>query len=263
MNNFSKDQLKAGEPLSVLRDRLVPLYFLHRYQLEGVVKLIGGQDYDYGVKGASSTGVKAVASNLQKEALKTLIKSLDQGTLGIPPHIRKMMPPHAFGYGASRESFATQTGLTFDALGAAHTLSDAVLGMILNKQRAARLVQQKAFDEKQLGFKATLELLIDEFFKQKEFDTEDKAIQKVVQGNLLQHMMRLGQAMNVPNAVRAEVHESLYALSKWLKSQPTYPYANYYSNSIENYFEHPAEIQPLASPKIPDGSPIGSGLRCQ
>jgi hypothetical protein len=263
MNNFSKDQLKMGEPLSVLRDRLVPLYFLHRYQLEGVVKLIGGQDYDYGVKGASSIGVKAVASNLQKEALKILIKSLDQGTLGIPPHIRKMMPPHAFGYGASRESFATQTGLTFDALGAARTLSDAVLGMILNEQRAARLFQQKAFDEKQLGFKATLELLIDEFFKQKEFDTEAKAIQKVVQGNLLQHMMRLGQATNVPNAVRAEVHESLYALSKWLKSQPTYPYANYYSNSIENYFEHPAEIQPLTSPKIPDGSPIGSGLHCQ
>ena len=148
-------------------------------------------------------------------------------------------------------------------MGAAHTLSDVVLGMILNEQRAARLVQQKAFDEKQLGFKATLELLIDEVFKQKEFDTEAKAIQKVVQGNLLQHMMRLGQATNVPNAVRAEVHESLYALSKWLKIQPTYPYANYYSNSIENYFEHPAEIQTLTSPKIPDGSPIGSGLRCQ
>ena len=263
MNNFSKDQLKTGEPLSVLRDRLVPLYFLHRYQLEGVVKLIGGQDYDYGVKGATSTGVKTVEPNLQKEALKTLIMSLDQGTLGIPPHIRKMMPPHAFGYGASRESFATQTGLTFDALGAAHTLSDAVLGMILHEQRAARLVQQKAFDEKQLGFKETLTLLIEEVFKQREFDTEAKAIQKVVQGNLLQHMMRLGQATNIPNAVRAEVHESLYALSKWLKSQPTYPYANYYSNSIENYFEHPTEIQPLASPKIPDGSPIGSGLRCQ
>ena len=263
LNNFSVDQLKAGEPLSVLRDRLVPLYFLHRYQLEGVVKLIGGQDYDYGVKGASSIGVNAVAPNIQKEALATLINSLDQGTLGIPPHIRKMMPPHAFGYGASRESFATQTGLTFDALGAAHTLSDAVLGMLLNEQRAARLIQQKAFDEKQLGFKETLALLIDESFKQREFDTEAKAIQKVVQGNLLKHMMRLGQATNVPNAVRAEVHESLFALSTWLKSQPSYPYANFYRNSIKNYFEHPAEIQALASPKIPDGSPIGSGLRCQ
>ena len=263
LNNFSEDQLKTGEPISVLRDRLVPLYFLHRYQLEGVVKLIGGQEYDYGVKGASSLGVKAVASNIQKEALSTLIKSLDQGTLGIPPHIRKMMPPHAFGYGASRESFATQTGLTFDALGAAHTLSDAVIGMILNEQRAARLIQQKVFDEEQLGFKETLTLLVDQSFKQREFDTEAKAIQKVVQGNLLKHMMQLGQATNVPNAVRAEVHQSLFELSTWLKNQPAYPYAHFYRNSIGNYFEHPAEIQPLTSPKIPDGSPIGSGLLCQ
>ena len=263
LNNFSEDQLKTGQPISVLRDRLVPLYFLHRYQLEGVVKLIGGQEYDYGVKGTSSLGVKAVAPMVQREALSTLLSSLDQGTLGIPPHIRKMMPPHAFGYEASRESFATQTGLTFDALGAAHTLSDAVIGMILNEQRAARLIQQKVFDEKQLGFKETLSLLVDQSFKQREFDTEAKAIQKVVQGNLLQHMMRLGQATNVPNAVRAEVHESLFELSTWLKNQPAYPYVHFYRNSIENYFEHPTEIQPLTSPKIPDGSPIGSGLLCQ
>ena len=263
LNNFSEDQLKTGEPISVLRDRLVPLYFLHRYQLEGVVKLIGGQEYDYGVKGASSLGVKAVAPMVQREALSTLLSSLDQGTLGIPPHIRKMMPPHAFGYGASRESFATQTGLTFDALGAAHTLSDAVIGMILNEQRAARLIQQKVFDEKQLGFKETLSLLVDQSFKQREFDTEAKAIQKVVQGNLLKHMMQLGQATNVPNAVRAEVHQSLFELSTWLKNQPAYPYAHFYRNSIGNYFEHPAEIHPLTSPKIPDGSPIGSGLLCQ
>jgi hypothetical protein len=263
MNNFSTDQLKTGEPLSVLRDRLVPLYFLHRYQLEGVVKLIGGQDYDYGVKGGSSIGVKAVAPRVQKEALATLINSLDQGTLGIPPHIRKMMPPHAFGYGASRESFATQTGLTFDALGAAHTLSDAVLSMLLNEQRAARLVQQKAFDEQQLDFKETLTLLIEDSFKQKQYDTEAKAIQLVVQGNLLKYMMQLGQASNIPNAVRAEVHESLFALSTWFKDQRTHPYGNYYRNSIENYFEQPAELQPLVSPKIPDGSPIGSSLGCK
>jgi len=263
MNNFSVDQLKKGEPLSQLRDRLVPLYFLHRYQLEGVVKLIGGQDYDYGVKGGSTIGVKAVDQAEQRAALSTLIKSLDQGTLGIPPHIRKMMPPHAFGYGASRESFATQTGLTFDALGAAHTLSDAVLSMLLNEQRAARLIQQKAFDEQQLGFRETLKLLIDEIFKQRQFDTEAKAIQTVVQGNLLQHMMRLGQKSTTPNAVRAEIHESLFALSNWFKNQPNYSYANYYRNRIEKYFEHPSELQPLASPKIPDGSPIGSGLLCQ
>ena len=126
-NNFSLDQLKDGEPISMLRDRLVPLYFLHRYQLEAVVKLIGGQEYDYGVKGAKNTEVKAVSPAEQREALNALISSLDKITLSIPASIRDVLPPHAFGYGATRESFATQTGLTFDPFGAAHTLSDAVL----------------------------------------------------------------------------------------------------------------------------------------
>ena len=136
LNNFSEDQLKAGEPISVLRDRLVPLYFLHRYQLEAVVKLVGGQEYDYGVKGANNSGVKTVAAQEQRQAFKVLVASLNQNTLSIPAAIREMLPPHAFGYGASRESFATQTGLTFDPFGAAHTLSDAVLGMLLHPQRA-------------------------------------------------------------------------------------------------------------------------------
>lgn len=51
LQNFSEDQLRVGEPYSVLNDRLVPMYFLHRYQAEAIVKLIGGVDYSYGVKG--------------------------------------------------------------------------------------------------------------------------------------------------------------------------------------------------------------------
>ena len=51
MDNFSIHQLKKGDPISILRDRLVPIYFLHRYQIEAVSKLIGGQNFNYSVKG--------------------------------------------------------------------------------------------------------------------------------------------------------------------------------------------------------------------
>ncbi|MGB2404313.1 MAG: zinc-dependent metalloprotease [Flavobacteriaceae bacterium] len=261
--DFSTDQLKDNEPLSILRDRLVPLYFLHRYQLEAVVKLIGGQDYDYAVKGAPNSGISTVGASEQRRALNALIRSLGHTDLSIPEHIRSILPPHAFGYDASRESFTTQTGLTFDALGAAHTLSDAVLGMILHPERAARLVQQNAFDQSQLGFDETLDQLIQELFKNSTSKGEARAIQHVVQGNLMQHLMRLGQSSNVPNAVRATVYEHLYRLDSWLKNQKKGAYRHYYRNMIEQFFEHPTEIKPIVSPKIPDGSPIGSNLRCQ
>ena len=51
LNNLSIDHLREGETYSTLEDRLVPIYLLHRYQIEAVVKLIGGIDYDYAVKG--------------------------------------------------------------------------------------------------------------------------------------------------------------------------------------------------------------------
>ena len=263
MKNFSIDQLKEGEPISVLRDRLVPLYFLHRYQLEAIVKLIGGQEYDYGVKGAKLNAVKTVPVGEQRAALKAITSSMAASSLSIPEHIRSILPPYAYGYGASRESFSTQTGLTFDPMGAAHTLSDAMLSMLLHPQRASRLSQQKAFDVNQLGLSETISILIKEAFKTRVVGGEAKALQAVVQGNLLQQLMRLGQSKVVPNAVRAEVHEQLYQLNEWLKKQHSYAMKHYYQNTIKKYFDQPDALTPFTTPKIPDGSPIGTSLRCQ
>lgn len=263
MDNFSIDQLKEGEPVSVLRDRLVPLYFLHRYQLEAVVKLIGGQAYEYGVKGAKINAVKTVAFEEQRAALKAIVNSMNASSLSIPAHIRSILPPYAYGYGASRESFSTQTGLTFDPMGAAHTLSDAMLSMLLHPQRASRLAQQKAFDANQLGLSETISVLIKETFKTAVRGGEAKALQTVVQGNLLQQLMRLGQSTLVSNVVRGTVHEQLYQLNGWLKKQNGYALKHYYQNTIEQYFEQPSTLTPIATPKIPDGSPIGTSLRCQ
>ena len=173
-----------------------------------------------------------------------------------------MLPPHAFGFGASRESFATQTGLTFDPFGAAHTLSDAVLGMLLHPQRATRLAQQGVFDANQLDLNETISSLLTTAFKTKQSNAEAKALQQIVQGNLLQHLMRLGSDTSVSHAVRGEVHEQLYALDQWLKNQKGIPFKHYYRSTIENYFEHPSEIEPIQTPKIPDGSPIGTSYAC-
>lgn len=260
MANFSIDQLKDGEPISTLRDRLVPLYFLHRYQLEAVVKWIGGQQYDYAVKGASTSEVLPLPVKDQRMALSAMLAALGTPALRIPSNVREILPPHAFGYAATRESFSTQTGLTFDALGAANTLSDTVLGMLLHSERAARLVQQHAFDHQQLGLEEMLNQLIDISFKRQTKGGEDKAIKTVVEGNVLQHLMKLGRNSNAPNEVRAIVFETLYDLDKWLEK---HPYGHYYRNNLKQYFMQPAAIVPNQSPKIPDGSPIGSSLQCQ
>ena len=50
INDFSKFNIKSFETYSKLEDVFVPLYFLHRYQTEAVVKLIAGLDYNYATR---------------------------------------------------------------------------------------------------------------------------------------------------------------------------------------------------------------------
>ena len=58
ISNFSKDNIRTNEPYSVLEDVFVPLYFFHRYQTEGAIKVIGGLDYNYAVKFSQKITIK-------------------------------------------------------------------------------------------------------------------------------------------------------------------------------------------------------------
>jgi hypothetical protein len=49
-NNKDLNYLKDNEPYSKIEDILVPIYLLHRYQIEATAKAIGGLNYQYFVK---------------------------------------------------------------------------------------------------------------------------------------------------------------------------------------------------------------------
>src|SRR5690606_3724858 len=47
LQNFSERNIRAGRPLATLEEVLVPVFLLHRYQVEAAGKLVGGQYYQY------------------------------------------------------------------------------------------------------------------------------------------------------------------------------------------------------------------------
>lgn len=261
-DQFSADQLKEGQPMSELRDRFVPLYFMHRYQLEATAKLVGGQDYTYAVRGGNAPAPIAVSSNEQRNAMKALFFTLSPETLLIPSHIQSILPPHAFGYGATRESFSTKTGLTFDVIAAAETLSDQTLGLLLHPQRVSRLYQQGLLDKNQLSFREMVEGLLDQSFNTSEKGDLNQALQSVVQGSVLQHLMRLGQNETVPLAIRAQVFSQLKSLQAICQNSRKISQGNYYAFLLSDYFKNPTNFVPVKVPEIPDGSPIGSFQTC-
>lgn len=257
LNGLSLDHIKEQEAYSVLEDRMVPIYLLHRYQVEAVSKLIGGMNYDYGVKGKVAYAAKAVSLDEQISAFIALLNCLQPEELALPEHLRELLLPRAYGYSRGRENFLSQTGVTFDFLGITNTLSDAILSLLLHPQRAARLVQQSGMDKKQLSLEGVVEKLIQSTFKEKYSDSHHQQINEVVKSNVLEHLMVLGQS-DTYSEVGAVIFNQLNTLDGWLATQNNTDYAEYYRERIQGYFDAPERFKRLSSPRIPDGSPIGN-----
>jgi hypothetical protein len=146
LKQFGENAIRPGKPLSQLEDTLVPLYLFHRYQTEATIKLIGGLDYRYNLRGDGQPNPTIVPADQQRKALASVLKTLSPETLTLPESLLAIFPPVPPGYPRARESFASQTGLTFDPIAAAESAADLTLQVLFNPQRASRLVEYHARD---------------------------------------------------------------------------------------------------------------------
>jgi len=258
LNQLSLNHIKDGAPYSDLEDLFVPMYLLHRYQVEAVVKMIGGVDYNYAIKGPIPFSVKVVSPTQQRNALLEYLNTLNPKALKIPSHLNKLLHPRSFSNPRTRENFLSQTGVTFDYLGIASSLGDALIGMLLHPERANRLVMQFGFDKNQLSLKETLNILINNHFKKTLRNTHENQLNEIVKGSILKHLMHLGQNSLASSITKATVYEQLEALDRWLAGQSEANFSNFYRMEIQNYFDNPSSFNLISSKRLPDGSPIGS-----
>ncbi|WP_299335289.1 zinc-dependent metalloprotease [uncultured Psychroserpens sp.] len=260
ISNFSKDNIRKGEPYSVLEDVFVPLYFFHRYQTEAATKVVGGLDYNYAVKGDGQMTVKPIDAKTQKATLDMILKTISVEALSIPKDKLALFPPRAYGYSRGRESFSGKTGVAFDPMSAAVTASDMTLKFLLHPQRANRIIQQKSLDDKQLGLDEMLKDLLDQSFGMTHGDPYMDEIQQLINERVLMYLMNL--AVNdqsvfqvkalANNAINSLIHDYLSDKKK------ASLYATQYGLIIKEFKEHPEKFKIKNAPKIPDGSPIGS-----
>jgi len=265
IKNFSKDNIRAGEPYSVLEDVFVPLYFFHRYQTEAAVKLIGGLNYNYATKGDQQKVVEAISVKKQKDALVQVLQTLLAEVLAIPEDKLKLFPPRAFGYNRTRESFNSKTGVAFDALSAASTASNMSLLLLLHPERMSRLIQQKSLDPSQLGASEVISELIKKVFETNVKNDYHREIQQMVMNNTLEHLMSLYIDNSAYPQVQAIALASLRKIEALLSQKNKAAeefYNNYYLKKIQDFMSKPEKFKAMPTPKIPDGSPIGS-FRCE
>ena len=260
--NFSIDNIKTNQPYSVLEDVFVPLYFFHRYQTEGVTKVIGGLDYSYALKGDGSTIVKRVPGKTEKKALVSILNTLNVEELAIPKKLLNLFPPRAFNYGRTRESFKSKTGVAFDPFGAVETASAMTLGLLLHPERVTRLVQHKSLDNSQLGLVEVLDEVIANSIQKTYKDAYYQELQNVVNYQVLNQLFHLSSNKDMYWQVNAIVNDKIDKISLLLKnSKKTGIQKMYHKEMIQmisNFKKNPIKFKKPQTPKIPAGSPIGS-----
>jgi len=254
INQFGLDNIPNGQPLSVLEDVFVPVYFSHRYQVEAVSKLLGGMRYSYAIKG--DPGFEYVAKKEQEEALKALLTTLEVEQLKIPEDILKLFPPRAYGYNRDRESFKSETGVAFDPVAAAVTNAEVTLDFMLNATRLNRIVQQGIYG-KNLELNDMMEELTETIYDEKTSSDYEKMIQYRLKELYLNKLLIANNSSRLNVLVKSNVQEQITAIQKRLtgSKDDTDVVLN---EMIKNAKEHPETVKELPVMPIPDGSPIGS-----
>lgn len=160
LDRFGPQVLRAGEPLSNLRRKFVPVWLLHRYAVDATGKLIGGIDYRYAVAGDGGAPAVPVPAATQLSAIDALIGTLTPAALTVPA--RLVMPLSSATNARSdpqytQEVLRTAASAAFDPLVAADVGAQVPLDSLLAPTRAARLVEQHRRDPSLPG----LDLLLD------------------------------------------------------------------------------------------------------
>ena len=268
INDFSKFNIKSFETYSKLEDVFVPLYFLHRYQTEAVVKLIAGLDYNYATRDDNQTVVNDLSFSRQSKALASIIKTLEVNNLAIPKSKLELFPPRAYNYPRTRESFKSMTGVSFDPFSAVSTASEMSLSLLLNPERMNRLIVQSSLSKtplQNMNLNYLLTTLTNNTFKTKyNFNSKnyDKYMfenQQVINNNYLKFLLNLASNKKSFFQVKSIANKEIRNIATFLSSKKNKNiYSSEYLNNIRKFNTKPELFELISSPKIPDGSPIGS-----
>ena len=140
IKNFGERNIRPGEPIALLQERFVPVYFMHRFALNGTSKAIGGMQYSNAVSGDAQQATRPVPYQEQMSALRLMLAALKPEELAIPDTVLTLMAPGATSVTPAVELFGSRTRPAFDELSAAQTLAQMIVDMVLQRDRAARLV---------------------------------------------------------------------------------------------------------------------------
>ena len=257
---FGENAIKFGQPMALIEEVLVPLYLHHRYQIEAAASGLGGQDYIYSIRGDGRDPFKRVSGIEQRAIMDALMDAIKPLELVLPPNILEKIPPRPSGYGMHRELFPRYTGDTFDAITPAVILTQHVVMQILQKERAARVVEQHAVDATLPGLEEILDRLYAGTFGSRAATPYEAEVKRSVERVFVEELMTLAATAEMPQ-VRAIAAARLTKIQSDRITTPTESDAAHrllVTADIKRFLERPiAPTARFGRQEAPPGAPIG------
>jgi hypothetical protein len=226
--------------------------------------LIGGQDYTFSVKGKGDRNPQIVSPEEQRRALAAVLETIKPDALAVPESLLRLIPPRPAGVPRTREDFRIRTQPVFDALAPAEAMADHVSGFLLNAERAARLVQFHARDQRNPGLAEVIDKIFAATWKAPAANGYAGEIQHTVSMVVLSDLMALASSERAPNQARAIASWKLEQLKTWLASQSRLrtdenqrAFLYYSVDQIKRFQEDPKKMNLTPAQQPPDGQPIG------
>ncbi|ELR73650.1 hypothetical protein C900_02054 [Fulvivirga imtechensis AK7] len=266
IKNFGEKNIRDHEPYAKLEEVLVPIYFFHRYQTEAAVKLIGGLNYRYALRGDGQLITEMVDPQAQKAGLQALLSTLSAENLALPEKLIAMIPPRPISYDRTREVINIRTGLTFDPLGAAESAANMTLQLLFHPARAQRLVEYHSRNSDQPGLGQVIDQVITSTWKKSHNNGYEGEIERTVDDMVLVNLMGLAVDKDASEQVKAIAYLKIDQLKNWLQSRlnsqqgdAQKAHYTFAIRKIEQFQDDPEKFELVKPLDPPAGSPIGMG----
>ena len=265
LRRFGEKSIREGAPLATIEDVLVPIYMLHRYQVEAASKFVGGMDYTFALRGDNQVPTQIVSASEQRRALAAVLATLKPEALALPEALLRIIPPRPVEYDRGREHFKIRTSPAFDALAPAEAAAQHTLQFLFNPERAARLVEFHARDAQNPGLGEVIDAVIRATWEMRRDSSYSGEIARLVDNVALFDLMSLAANPRASGQVRAiaalkleELHARLLAISAVAGDTAEQAHRSFAAAQIVQFQKDPKQVDLIVPAEPPDGPPIGT-----
>lgn len=261
---FGPNALARGTSVADLRRAFVPIWLIHRYQLEAAAKQIGGVNFAYAVNGDGREAARPVAPEAQDRAIAALLETLKADALTVPPAILPAMSAGNSG-SADRQTnievMRTAGGPVFDPLVATETGAALTLNSLIQPHRLNRLELQHQADAASPGPHQLIDRLIAQVFSFDGLSPAQAAVQRRIATTTLLALARTQRDASLSPTIALALSERIARLGQALGAARGGDVQGDWSRGLARLIADRealdrAAADPARLPRIPPGMPI-------